>query len=312
MANSYRSARTAICARKPGRGSSCLAVSALAVAAAIASAPVLADSRSKEGKNKTANFGPVVPNITTGAGNFSRRPDFVVMATPVATSTLVGNRFTPSSGSGLGLSKVETGNSGPGPSALPVTAIANGSGVKSSGAAGNDAGVHLISRENGQRLHAAGQNVDIAEPGSPDPRGVVTAPGQQSLDFGKIIPASERSGIYAALSAQAGPPRANRAMLASDGRVLLTSSTRGHGPRRDHTHGYAYGRNRIQPSVSPDSAMEESDLKNVNAASVQGTASNAVNQGTAPDRDATLKTTDPAIGDTAKRDSNKSKSSVCS
>ncbi len=359
----YGSAWLAGCACKPGRGHLRLAASAIAVAAAIASLPAWADSKNKEARNKSASFGPVVPNIATGVGNFNKQTNFVVATTPLATSTWADNRFTPPSGGGLGLSKVEIGNTGPGPSALPVTAIANGAGMKSGGAAGNDAGVRLISRESGQLPQAAGQSVELAEPGSPDSRGAVTATGQLLLDFGKIIPAPERSGIYATLAAQAGPPRANGAILAVDGRVLLTStgydSTRGHGFRNDDPHGHAYGRNRSEDShsperrsvvhdatvkvayvydksgtrddssyggdsyrqatstrlpkvpVSPGQGTEESDL-NVNAASVQSKASYAVDQKTDADRDATLKTSEPVATNSDKRDSNKSKSSVCS
>ncbi len=129
----YRSARLACCALKPGLGSLRLTASAIAVAAAIASLPALADGKNKEGKNKSANIGPVVPNITTGVANFNRQANFVVASIPAATNTTNVNNFTPPSGAGPGLSKVETGNSGPGPSALPVTAIGNGAGVKSGG-----------------------------------------------------------------------------------------------------------------------------------------------------------------------------------
>ena len=217
----------------------------------------------------------------------------------------------------------------------------------------------MISGANGQLWLAAGQSVEIADPGSPDLRVVVTAPRHQSLDIGKIVANTERSGIYAALAARAGPPRANGVTLAADGRMMLTSTgnsgtrghsskshdshgqaaggnrsqasdfpgqrsverdlnvkaasvhdkvgTRGHSSKSHDSHKQATGSNRSQVSASPGPGSEESNL-NVNAASAQVTASHAVAQQT----DAARDTGDPVIGNTAKHDSNKSKSGVCS
>ncbi len=192
---------------------------------------------------------------------------------------------------------------------------------------------------------------------------VVTAHGHQSLDIGKIVANTERSGIYAALAEGAGPPRANGVTLASDGRVMLTSNgnrgSRGDSLKSNDSHGKAIGGDRWEASDSPshrsverdqyvkvasvndkrgtrdDSSRRddshkhrthsngshasgspglESEVSNpdVNATSLQRTANYAVTQQTDADRDATLKTSDPVTGNTAKRDSSKSKSGVCS
>ena len=137
---SYRSARLADFARKPGSGSLRLTASAIAVAAAIASSPVMADGKNKEGKDKSTHFGPVVPNISTGVGNFNKPANVVVASLPAATSTMVGNNLTPPSSGTANVTILPSAAAGAAPGNTPAMSTASGAGLGSSKVETGDSG----------------------------------------------------------------------------------------------------------------------------------------------------------------------------
>lgn len=275
------------CDRHPGRGALRIAASAVAAALAIASSPAMADGKNKEGRNRSANIGPVVPSITSGALNFSKPANVVVASVP-ATS----------------------GGSSPG--AMPVAVVTSGAVEQSGGASIKDAGL-LVPGGNGKALLAAGKSVEIADPESPELRVIVTAPDNRALDIGRIVSQAKQSGIFAAMARQSGQPRANRAALAANGRVMLISSAdrdlRRHVPKDHDSHAHHIDKHSSRSGNSGDSSSVESS-QIVNAAAVKSAADLAVARQTDTDKDVTTKSGSTAEANNAK--SNSHKSPVCS
>ena len=94
---------------------------------------------------------------------------------------------------------------------------------------GNSAGNGLMTTSKGETLLAPGRSIELADPGTPDLRVVVTAPENQSLDVGKIVAGSGRMGIYAGLGMRASVQLADSAVVTAGGRVRLVSTTRNAG-----------------------------------------------------------------------------------
>jgi filamentous hemagglutinin family protein len=82
----------------------------------------------------------------------------------------------------------------------------------------------IITSPNGDVMLAAGQSVSLADSTDPDMRVVVSAPGSQALNVGKIVAASGRIGIYGALIDQLGLVSANSAVVGENGKILFKSS----------------------------------------------------------------------------------------
>jgi filamentous hemagglutinin family protein len=82
----------------------------------------------------------------------------------------------------------------------------------------------LITTPNGDVLLAAGQSVNLADSNDPDLRVVISAPGNQALNVGKVVAESGRVGIYGAFINQLGLVSANSAVAGENGKIVLKSS----------------------------------------------------------------------------------------
>ncbi|MDB6087941.1 MAG: filamentous hemagglutinin family outer membrane protein [Gammaproteobacteria bacterium] len=82
----------------------------------------------------------------------------------------------------------------------------------------------IITSPGGDVMLAAGQSVELADSNDPDMRVVVSAPGDQALNVGKVVAQSGRVGIYGALINQLGVVSANSAVAGANGKVVFKSS----------------------------------------------------------------------------------------
>ncbi len=82
----------------------------------------------------------------------------------------------------------------------------------------------VITSPSGDVVLAAGQSVDLADSNVPDVRVVISAPGSQALNVGKVVAESGRVGIYGALVNQMGLVSANSAVAGENGKIIFKSS----------------------------------------------------------------------------------------
>ena len=82
----------------------------------------------------------------------------------------------------------------------------------------------VITSPSGDVVLAAGQSVDLADSNDPDMRVVISAPGNQALNVGKVIAESGRVGIYGALVNQMGLVSANSAVAGENGKIVFKAS----------------------------------------------------------------------------------------
>jgi filamentous hemagglutinin family protein len=82
----------------------------------------------------------------------------------------------------------------------------------------------IITSPGGDVMLAAGQSVELADSNDPDVRVVVSAPGNQALNVGKVVAESGRVGIYGALVNQLGLVSANSAVAGTNGKVVFKAS----------------------------------------------------------------------------------------
>jgi len=82
----------------------------------------------------------------------------------------------------------------------------------------------VITSPKGEVILAAGNSVELVDPGTPNLRVEITAPDNQALNLGQIIADSGRVGIYAGLINQNGVVQANTAVLTEDGRIVLKAT----------------------------------------------------------------------------------------
>ena len=82
----------------------------------------------------------------------------------------------------------------------------------------------IITSPSGDVMLAAGHSVDLADSNDPDVRVVVSAPGNQALNVGKIVAASGRVGVYGALVNQLGLVSANSAVAGENGKIVFKST----------------------------------------------------------------------------------------
>jgi filamentous hemagglutinin family protein len=82
----------------------------------------------------------------------------------------------------------------------------------------------IITSPGGDVLLAAGHSVDLADSNDPDVRVVVSAPGDQALNVGKVVAESGRVGVYGALVNQLGLVSANSAVAGENGRIVFKST----------------------------------------------------------------------------------------
>ncbi len=82
----------------------------------------------------------------------------------------------------------------------------------------------VITSPGGDVVLAAGQSVDLADSSNPDVRVVISAPGSEALNVGKVVAETGRVGIYGALVNQMGLVSANSCGEGANGKIVLKSS----------------------------------------------------------------------------------------
>uniref|UniRef100_UPI001BFD39CB beta strand repeat-containing protein n=1 Tax=Janthinobacterium sp. JC611 TaxID=2816201 RepID=UPI001BFD39CB len=82
----------------------------------------------------------------------------------------------------------------------------------------------LITAPNGEVILAAGRSVQLADPGNPQLRVLVSAPSDQALNLGQIIAQGGGIGMAGALVGQRGVLNANSAVVGENGRIVLKAS----------------------------------------------------------------------------------------
>jgi len=82
----------------------------------------------------------------------------------------------------------------------------------------------LIASPQGEVVLAAGNSVELVDPGTPGLRVEITAPDNQAMNLGQIIADSGRVGIYAGLINHSGHIQANTAVATADGRIVLKAT----------------------------------------------------------------------------------------
>ncbi len=81
----------------------------------------------------------------------------------------------------------------------------------------------LIASPNGEVVLAAGNSVELVNPGTPDLRVEIVAPGNEARNLGTITAEAGRIGIYAGLITQSGTISADSA-VSEGGRIVLKST----------------------------------------------------------------------------------------
>ncbi|AYM79691.1 filamentous hemagglutinin N-terminal domain-containing protein [Janthinobacterium agaricidamnosum] len=82
----------------------------------------------------------------------------------------------------------------------------------------------IITAPNGEVILAAGRSVQLADPGNPQLRVLVSAPADQALNLGQIIAQGGSIGMAGALVSQRGVLNANSAVVGENGRIVLKAS----------------------------------------------------------------------------------------
>lgn len=102
--------------------------------------------------------------------------------------------------------------------------IATGSGgnVYLAGPAVTNSGI--IASPRGEVVLAAGNSVELVDPGTPNLRVAIAAPDNQALNLGQIVADSGRIGIYAGLINHSGTVRADTVEAGKNGEILLRAS----------------------------------------------------------------------------------------
>ncbi|PHV26856.1 hypothetical protein CSQ93_17705 [Janthinobacterium sp. BJB426] len=123
---------------------------------------------------------------------------------------LAGKRqFTAGSVAG-GVSNAGTINAGKGGQVLLIAPNVENTGI--------------ITAPNGEVILAAGRSVQLADPGNPQLRVLVSAPTDQALNLGQIIAQGGSIGMAGALVSQRGVLNANSAVVGENGRIVLKAS----------------------------------------------------------------------------------------
>ncbi|WP_219114897.1 YDG domain-containing protein [Janthinobacterium sp. UMAB-56] len=82
----------------------------------------------------------------------------------------------------------------------------------------------IIAAPNGEVILAAGRSVQLADPGNPQLRVLVSAPTDQALNLGQIIAQGGSIGMAGALVSQRGVLNANSAVVGEHGKIVLKAS----------------------------------------------------------------------------------------
>jgi filamentous hemagglutinin family protein len=82
----------------------------------------------------------------------------------------------------------------------------------------------IITSPQGEVILAAGNSVDLVNPGTPNLRVEITAPDNEAKNLGTIVAQSGRIGIYAGLITSSGTLNADRAVVGPAGEILLKAT----------------------------------------------------------------------------------------
>src|SRR5882672_6573312 len=149
--------------------------------------------------------------ILFGAGAQVDVAGLVASSLNISNADFLANRLKFSDVVGAG-SVVNQGNIAP-PSGGNVYLV--GSAVTNSG---------IITSPQGEVVLAAGNSVELVNPGTPNLRVEVTAADNQARNLGTIVADAGRIGIYAGLVTQGGAIRADSAQVTDDGRIVLKAT----------------------------------------------------------------------------------------
>src|SRR6185369_9717433 len=100
----------------------------------------------------------------------------------------------------------------------------NGGGVYLVGSAVTNGGI--ISSPKGEVVLAAGNSVELVNPGTPNLRVVIDAPDNQAVNLGQISAEAGRVGIYAGLINHSGTISADSAEIGAEGQIVLKAALR--------------------------------------------------------------------------------------
>jgi filamentous hemagglutinin family protein len=98
----------------------------------------------------------------------------------------------------------------------------SGGGVYLIGPAVSNNGI--ITSPQGEVILAAGNSVELVEPGTPNLRVEISAPDNEARNLGQIVADSGRVGIYAGLINHSGTLRADTVQVGKNGEILLKAS----------------------------------------------------------------------------------------
>jgi filamentous hemagglutinin family protein len=194
------------------------------------------------------------PNgIVFGAGAQINVAGLVASTLNLSNDDFLNNRMKFTDGAGAG-SVVNQGS------------ITGGSVYLIGKAVSNDG---LITSPNGEVILAAGNSVELVNPGTPNLRVEITAPDNEAKNLGTITADAGRIGIYAGLINNSGTLRADSA-VAEGGRIVLKASKNVHLAAASQTSasGTSGGRVDIQAG---DTAIVEGDIAATGSAGSGGT-----------------------------------------
>jgi filamentous hemagglutinin family protein len=82
----------------------------------------------------------------------------------------------------------------------------------------------IITSPKGEVILAAGNSVELVNPGTPNLRVEISAPDNEAKNLGSIVADAGRIGIYAGLIQHSGTARADSAVATEDGRIVLKAT----------------------------------------------------------------------------------------
>jgi filamentous hemagglutinin family protein len=194
------------------------------------------------------------PNgIVFGAGAQINVAGLVASTLNLSNDDFLNNRMRFTDGAGAG-SVVNQGSISGGSVYLIGSAVTNNG---------------LITSPNGEVILAAGNSVELVNPGTPNLRVEITAPDNEAKNLGTITADAGRIGIYAGLINNSGTLRADSA-VAEGGRIVLRASKNVHLAAASQTSasGTSGGRVDIQAG---DTAIVEGDIAATGSAGSGGT-----------------------------------------
>ena len=127
----------------------------------------------------------------------------------------------------------------------------------------------LITSPNGEVILAAGNSVELVNPGTPNLRVEITAPDNEAKNLGTITADAGRIGIYAGLIQQSGSLRADSAVV-EGGRIVLKASKNVHLAAASQTSASGASGGRIDIQAG-DTTIVEGDIAATGSAGAGGT-----------------------------------------